>query len=151
MSPFYSPSRYWERLEAYASREDFGFVTGRLGAELVGYALGYPLSPGSGWWRGIRGDVDQPLLTETGHRTFAFNELMVRPQWRRRGYASALHDALLRDRPEARATLLVRPDNTAARHAYRSWGWYKIGELQPFDDAPIFDAMVLDLHDQAGV
>jgi GNAT superfamily N-acetyltransferase len=40
------------------------------------------------------------LLTETGQRTFAFNELMVRPQWRRRGYATALHDALLRHRPE---------------------------------------------------
>ncbi|MGQ0719558.1 MAG: GNAT family N-acetyltransferase [Pseudonocardiales bacterium] len=72
---------------------------------------------------------------------------MVRPQWRRRGYASALHDALLRHRHEERATLLVRPDNTAAHHAYRSWGWHKIGELQPFDDAPIFDAMVLALHE----
>lgn len=38
--PFYSLSRYWERLDAYASRDGFGFVTGRLGAELVGYALG---------------------------------------------------------------------------------------------------------------
>lgn len=28
---------------AYAARDGFGFVTGRLGAELVGYALGYPL------------------------------------------------------------------------------------------------------------
>ncbi|HEY6422197.1 MAG TPA: GNAT family N-acetyltransferase [Pseudonocardiaceae bacterium] len=144
---FYSPARYWERLAAYASRDGFGLVTGRLDAELVGYALGYPLPAGSGWWRGIRGEVDQALLTETGQRTFAFNELMVRPQWRRRGYASALHDALLRRRPEARATLLVRPDNTAAHLAYRSWGWHKIGELQPFDDAPIFDAMVLELHE----
>ena len=144
--PFYSPSRYWERLAAYASRDGFGFVTGRLGAELVGYALGYPLPAGSGWWRGIRGEVDQASLVETGQRTFAFNELMVRPQWRRRGYATALHDALLRHRPETRATLLVRPDNIAAHLAYLSWGWYKIGELQPFDDSPIFDAMVRELH-----
>ncbi|MGH3973948.1 MAG: GNAT family N-acetyltransferase [Pseudonocardiaceae bacterium] len=143
--PFYFISRYWERLAAYASRDGFGFVTGRLGVEMVGYALGYPLPAGSGWWRGMRGDVDESLLTETGRRTFAFNELMVRPRWRRRGYASALHDALLRNRPEARATLLVRPDNTTARRAYQSWGWRKIGELQPFDDAPIFDALMLDL------
>ncbi len=113
--PFYSLSRYWERLVTYAARDGFGFVTGRLGVEMVGYALGYPLPAGSGWWRGMRGDVDESLLTETGRRTFAFNELMVRPQWRRRGYASALHNALLRNRPEARTTLLVRPDNTAAR------------------------------------
>jgi ribosomal protein S18 acetylase RimI-like enzyme len=144
--PFYSLPRYWERLEAYASRDGFGFVTGWRGTELVGYALGYPLPAGSAWWRGIRGEVDPALLTETGQRTFAFNELMVRPQWRRRGYATALHDALLCHRPESRATLLVRPDNTAAHRAYRSWGWHKIGELQPFDDAPIFDAMVRELR-----
>jgi ribosomal protein S18 acetylase RimI-like enzyme len=144
--PFYSLSRYWERLAAHASCDGFGFVTGRLGAELVGYALGYPLPAGSGWWRGIRGEVDEALLAETGQRIFAFTELMVRPRWRRRGYATGLHDALLRHRPEERATLLVRPDNTAAHLAYRSWGWTKIGELQPFDDAPIFDAMVRELH-----
>ncbi|MGH4014109.1 MAG: GNAT family N-acetyltransferase [Pseudonocardiaceae bacterium] len=145
--PFYSWPRYWERLEAYSSRDGFGFVTGRLDDELVGYALGFPLPAGSGWWRGMRGEIDPALLTETGQRTFAVNELMVRPRWRRRGYARALHDALLRTRPEARATLLVRPDNTAARQAYRSWGWYKVGELQPFFDSPIFAAMVRDLQE----
>lgn len=145
--PFYSWPRYWERLAAYASRDGFGFVTGRLDGDLIGYALGYPLPAGSGWWRGIRGEVDQALLTETGNCTFAINELMVRPQWRRRGYAGALHDALLRNRPEERATLLVRPDNTPAQAAYRSWGWYKLGELQPFDDAPVFDAMVRELSE----
>jgi GNAT superfamily N-acetyltransferase len=142
---FYSPGRYWERLEAYASRDGFGFVTGRIDGDLAGYALGYPLPAGSRWWGGIRGRVDPALLTETGQRTFALNELMVRPPWRRRGYARELHDALLRSRPEQRATLLVRPDNTPALQAYLSWGWYRIGELQPFADAPIFDAMVLDL------
>ncbi len=79
-------------------------------------------------------------------RTFAINEIMVRPAWRRRGYARALHDALLYDRPEERAILLVLPDNTAAQAAYRSWGWYKLGELQPFEDSPVFDAMVWELR-----
>ena len=143
--PFYSLPRYWERLSAYATRDGFCFATGRLGGELICYALGYPLPAGSGWWRGLRGEVDQALITETGTRTFAGNEIMVRSPWRRLGYARALHDAILHSRSEERATLLVRPDNTAARAAYLSWGWYKIGELQPFDDAPIFDAMILDL------
>jgi hypothetical protein len=31
---------------------------------------------------------------------------------------------------------------TPARRAYLSWGWRKIGELRPFDDAPVYDAMV---------
>lgn len=145
--PFYALPRYWERLAAYAARDGFGFATGRLDGELICYALGYPLPAGSGWWRGLRGEVDPELLTETGRRTFAGNEIMVRSPWRGRGYARALHDALRRTRTEERATLLVRPDNTAARTAYLSWGWRKIGELQPFDDSPVFDAMILELRD----
>lgn len=144
--PFHSLPRYWERVEAYASRDGFGFVTGSVDGELIGYALGYPLPARSRWWEGIRGEVAPDLLAETGNRTFAINELMVRPGWRRRGYARELHDALLSNRPEQRATLLVRPDNTPAQAAYRSWGWSKLGELQPFPDAPVFDAMILDLR-----
>lgn len=144
--PFYSLPRYWERLAAYASREGFAFATGRLDGELICYALGYPLPANTRWWQGMRTEVDPALLTETGKRTFAGNEIMVRPQWRRRGYARTLHDALVRTRTEERATLLVRPENTAARTAYLSWGWRKIGELQPFEDAPVFDAMVRELQ-----
>ena len=143
--PFYSLPRYWERLEAYAARDGFALVAGRLDNELVGFALGYTLPAGSRWWRGFRGEVEPALLTETGERTFPLNELMIRTAWRRRGYARALHDALLRNRQEQRATLLVRPDNVAAHAAYRSWGWYKLGELQPFADSPVFDAMMRQL------
>jgi hypothetical protein len=50
---------------------------------------------------------------------------------------SALHDALLQGRAEERGALLVLPDNVPARAAYHSWGWYQIGELQPFADAPV--------------
>lgn len=143
--PFFSVPRYWERLAAYAQRDGFSVVTGRLADEWVGYALGYTLPAGSRWWQGFRGEVDTALLTEDGHRTFALTEIMVRAQWRRRGHARALHDALLADRAEERATLLVLPDNIAARSAYHQWGWRKLGVLQPFDDAPVYDSLVLDL------
>ncbi len=143
--PFFSLPRYWERLEGYASRDGFSLGTGRLGGELIGYALGYTLPAGSRWWSGLRGEVDPKLLVEDGHRTFALTEIMVRERWRRRGHARALHDALLSGRQEERATLLVLPDNVPARTAYLAWGWYKLGELQPFDDAPVYDAMVREL------
>ena len=143
--PFFSPPRYWQRLNAYAARAGFAFAAGRLDNELIGYTFGYTLPAGSNWWQDLRGNVDPALLTETGERTFSVTDLLVRPPWRRRGYARALHDSLLSNRPEARATLLVLPDNTPAYTAYQSWGWYKLGELQPFDDAPIFDAMVREL------
>ena len=94
---------------------------------------------------GLRSEPDPEFTEEDSARTFALTEMMVRRTCRRRGYARALHDALLSHRHESRATLLVRPDNDAARLAYRSWGWYKVGDLQPFDDAPVFEAMVQEL------
>ncbi|MBF9129688.1 GNAT family N-acetyltransferase [Plantactinospora sp. S1510] len=144
-TPFFSVPRYWDRLVAYASRDGFSAVAGRIEDQLIGYALGYALPQGSRWWSGLRDDVEPALLTEDGRRTFALNEIMVREAFRRRGYAKLLHDALLAGRPEERATLLVLPDNIPARSAYRLWGWYKLGRLQPFNDAPVYDAMVLDL------
>jgi GNAT superfamily N-acetyltransferase len=136
----------WERVEAYASREGYSLVLGRVDGELVGYTMGLTLPAGSAWWRGLRTGADPALLIEDGHRTFALTYMMVRAPWRRRGYARALHDALLGDRTEERATLLVLPDNVPARSAYDSWGWYEIGKLQPFADAPVYDALVLYLH-----
>jgi len=144
-SPFFTPERYWERVEAYATRDGYGLVLGRVDGELVGYAMGFTLPAGSAWWKGLLTPVDPALTTEDGHRTFALTYMMLRVAYRRRGYARALHDALLKARPEQRAALLVLPDNIPARTAYLAWGWYQIGELQPFPDAPVYEAMVLKL------
>jgi ribosomal protein S18 acetylase RimI-like enzyme len=144
--PFFSLPRYWERLDAYAKRKGFSLVIGSIDGKIVGYALGYTLPEGSGWWQGLRGEIDPALLTEDGSRTFALTEIMVRADWRRLGHARRLHDSLLANRSEERATLLVLPDNIPARTAYLSWNWYKLGDLRPFDDAPTYEAMVLDLR-----
>jgi GNAT superfamily N-acetyltransferase len=143
--PFFSTPRYWERLEGYATRQGFSITIGELEGQPVGYALGYTLPSGSGWWRGLQADIDEAELHEDGTRTFALTEIMVREPWRRRGYARRLHDHLLADRKEERATLLVLPDNTPAQAAYSSWGWRKLGGLKPFDDSPTYDAMVVRL------
>jgi ribosomal protein S18 acetylase RimI-like enzyme len=70
---------------------------------------------------------------------------MVHPDWQRRGIARLLHDDLLHDRPEERATLLVEEESTAAQRAYSSWGWRKLGKLRPYPDAPHYDALILPL------
>ncbi|MFJ8577939.1 GNAT family N-acetyltransferase [Micromonospora sp. NPDC093277] len=143
--PFFSPERYWDRLVAYAGRDGFRAVVGDFDGALVGYALGYTLPAESPWWGGLLSNVDARTLVETGDRTFALNEIMVRERWRRRGIARRLHDALIKQVTAERATLLVLPDNVAAQAAYRGWGWQKLGELQPFHDAPVYDAMILNL------
>ncbi|MFK0250872.1 GNAT family N-acetyltransferase [Amycolatopsis azurea] len=138
------PARFWERLEAYAKWPGFALVTGQVADELIGYTLGYRLPNRSAWWRGFRGDVDPELLVENGERTFAVTQLMVLPDWQRRGYAKQLHDALLHDRTEERATLLEKPDNVPALMAYLSWSWQRFGQLQPFDDAPVYESLIHD-------
>jgi len=92
--PFSTPARFWERLEAYASRSGFSMVTSRASGALVGFALGYPLPSGSRWWTHLRGlhQHDTDFLREDGRRTFAVNELMVDPSRRGRGIGRALHD-----------------------------------------------------------
>ncbi len=142
---FFTPERFWERLTGYGQRPGFRLVMGQIGNALVGFTLGETLPKDSGWWRGFRGNPPAGLLMETGSRTFAVNELMVRPAWRRNGFAKALSDALLADRTEERATLLVRAENTVASMAYAAWGFSIIGQIQPFADSPVYEAMVRNL------
>ncbi len=111
----------------------------------VGLALGYALPAGARWWAGLTTPAEPGMTEETGRRTFALNELMVSPDWQRRGVAHALHDELLGHRGEDRATLLVREDNTTAQRAYGRWGWQKVGKVQPFPDSPHYDALILPL------
>jgi ribosomal protein S18 acetylase RimI-like enzyme len=145
--PFRTPERFWDRLDAYASRAGFAMVTGHIDDDLVGFALGYTLPENSRWWTGLLGPHtdDADFTREDGTRTFAFNELMVYPGWRGHGFGHALHDALLGARGERRATLLVRPDNEPVRSAYLRWGWRVVGEIHPFADSPTFDALVRSL------
>ncbi|MGA6165848.1 GNAT family N-acetyltransferase [Amycolatopsis magusensis] len=149
-APFFAPDRFWERLESYAQWPGFSLVT-LHDDDLIGYSLGYRLPPRSAWWRGFLGDVEPQELVEDGERTFAVTQLMVLPARQRQGHGRALHDALLRRRPERRATLLVKPDNVPARTAYLSWGWELFGQVRPFEDAPVYDSLMLtSMPDQGG-
>ncbi|NED57582.1 GNAT family N-acetyltransferase [Micromonospora aurantiaca] len=141
--PRYTAERYEQQLAAHMPREGWELVTAYVDDELVGYVYGFPLGPDSHWWDGIHEPVPDGFTDEDGQRTYAVCELLVRRSWQRRGIARALHDALLSTRREARATLLVRPDNVAAQQAYDSWGWQPAGWLRPTrEGAPLFEVRV---------
>lgn len=143
---FFGEERYRRQLGGHMSAPGWDVVTARHGAELVGYAYGFPLPERSRWWEGLRTEVPTGFTTETGTRTFAISEIMVRAPWRRRGVARALHDELLAGRTEERATLLTEPDNVATQAACAQWGWRKVAELRPhWDGAPLYDAFILPL------
>ncbi|MFD0575216.1 GNAT family N-acetyltransferase [Dactylosporangium darangshiense] len=144
-SAFYDPDRFLQRVRGYMRSPGFELVIATIETEPAGLALGYALPEGARWWQGLTTHVDPDAIAENGHRTFALCELMVRPKLQRLGIARAIHDELLHKRPEDRATLLVREDNTAAQVAYAKWGWTKIGKLKPYPDSPNYDALLLPL------
>jgi ribosomal protein S18 acetylase RimI-like enzyme len=122
--PFFSRERFVDRLGRHLAASGFELVIARLGQQLIGYSYGFSR---------MREDK------------FIVCELMVLPAYQRQGIAKRLHDELLDGRGEQSAELLVEKDNLPAQAAYQSWGWQKVGDLQPFADAPNYDVMVIGL------
>jgi GNAT superfamily N-acetyltransferase len=145
-SPFDAIDEFLRRFDAYVQRPGFVLVMAYQDGQPVGQAWGWPLDRESRWWRGLIDEPEPGFTQEDGRRTFAFSELMVRRERTGQGVAHALHDELLADRPEQRATLLVRSENATAYRAYTRWGWRKATELRPaVPHAPLMDVLVLPL------
>ncbi len=126
-------------------RRQPGFVLAEAshGGFLVGYAFGVPLRPSTSWWRELTTPLPDEVTTEHPGRTFALVELLVRPSWRRQGIAATLHDLILEDRPEERATLTVPPTATPAQQAFRKWGWRKIARTRDGGPgSPVSDVLI---------
>lgn len=146
--PFNSVERFDERLSSYASRPGWETVIGYDGGEPVGYAFAVPLAPNTAWWASMLTPLPEGYTTETGTRTLALNEILVRRQWRGTGTARRIHDELVSGRTEERVTLLVDPEagDGKVKANYESWGYEHVGDQQPFPDSPRFAVMMRDLH-----
>lgn len=146
--PFQAEEAFLRRFDVYTTRDGFDLVIAYRGGEAVGQTFGWPLpAPDGGWWKHLLTPVEPGWAEEDGHRTFALSEIMVRKARTGQGIAHALHDELLSARPESRATLLVRPDNTTAYRAYERWGWRKAAQLRnTLPHAPLFDVLTLPLN-----
>jgi ribosomal protein S18 acetylase RimI-like enzyme len=142
--PFDSPGNFLRLLAVHLTRDGYELVTARADGELVGFIYGSTLPADTKWWERQLTPLPGEFTYETGRRTMAVFELLVRSDFRRRGIASRLHAELFRGRSEQRGALSVYPDNDVAKKAYESWGWRKVGRTQPFDDAPVFDSYVIE-------
>ncbi len=148
--PFDSIDAFMRRFDSYASQSSFDLVVAYQGNEAIGQTWGWPLTKLSRWWDGLLSEPAPDFTQENGRRTFALSEIMVSQEWTGKGIAHALHDHLLSARTESRATLLAEPENTRAHRAYLHWGWRKVAQLRPnWDDAPIFDVLILSLDKTA--
>ncbi|GAA2948030.1 GNAT family N-acetyltransferase [Kitasatospora cinereorecta] len=139
--------QFIEHYLLHAQRPGMRLVIARDGETVVGFSYGYYLPPDTGWWTNVDRPLPDDFTHEDGHRTWVILELAVRAPWRRRGVATALHAALLDGLPVQRVTLTVRPEPEAApaQSAYAAWAYRPVGTSHPWEDAPYYTAMVLDL------
>ncbi len=138
--------RFAGRFRVQRRQPGYVLAEARRGEYLVGYASGFPLRPSTSWWRHVTTGLPEEVTAEHPGRTFALCELLVRAPWRRQGIGAALHDLVLRDRPEERATLTVPPAAAPAQAALRAWGWRKVARTR--DGGPgsaVCDVLVLTL------
>lgn len=66
----------------------------------------------------------------------------VRQVW---PWADLLHGALLKERDEDLAVLLVDVSHPKVQGLYETWGYMKAGEQRPFADSPLYAVMVKSL------
>jgi GNAT superfamily N-acetyltransferase len=135
-----------DRFRVQRRQPGFALAVACHGGYLVGYAFGMPLRPSTSWWRHLTTPLPDEITAEHPGRTFALAELLVRASWRRQGIGQALHDLILANRPEERATLTVPPAATPAQQAFRKWGWLKVARTRgEHAGEPVSDVLVTPL------
>lgn len=139
--PFFSVQSFSERLRSHSYPKSWEAVVGYDGDNAIGYAYGSSLSAGSGWWSSVDQPLDPAFTEETGRRTFALFELMIRRPWRGRGLARWVHDELVDARHEERVSLGVECDHPKVKSLYERWGYQSVGKEQPLPDAPLYYLM----------
>ncbi|MFJ2811889.1 GNAT family N-acetyltransferase [Streptomyces sp. NPDC087294] len=140
-------AEFIEHYQVHARRAGMRLVIARDGDQVIGFTYGCLLPADSQWWNNVREDLPDEFTAEDGTRTWVILELAVRKEWRRLGVAAGLHTLLLEGLTVERVTLTVRPEPEAkaAQSAYATWGYREVGLSHPWDEAPFYTAMVLDL------
>lgn len=126
-------------VEHWGSNPGYSCVIAYEGALGVGFAYGAPATPTREWWR------DHLDPTPEKSRTFSFSEMAIRTKYRKTGLAERLTRALMGDRDEDLAVLLVDTKHPRVQALYETWGFRKVGERQPFPDSPVYAVMIAEL------
>jgi hypothetical protein len=142
-------SLFTERFQVQCRQQGFALVEARDDHALAGIIFGLTVKPVSGSsasWQNLTSPVPAQVAAEWAGRTFFIVELLVRAPWRRQHIAQAMHDLLLKDRPEERAMLTALPAAAPAQAAYRKWGWRKVTQKRnPLPGSPLFDVLIKEL------
>jgi ribosomal protein S18 acetylase RimI-like enzyme len=133
------------RFDRHSRKPGFRLVLAEDTGEAVAVGYGYRLPASTTWWSDVLEPVQPDVTAEDGTRTLAMFELGVTPSRRREGLGTRVHAALIADRPEQRVILNVHHAAAAAQAAYKAWGYRRVTVVIPWDSAPTYDVMLLDL------
>jgi GNAT superfamily N-acetyltransferase len=143
---FFSVREFDERLSSYAQAPTWRVVVAYQDGQPAGYVFGDALRPLGRWWQGCEPPLSDDFTRESGSRTVAVREIMVRRPWRGTGLSLDLHQAFLDQFDVERATLLVESSHDKVRRLYESWGYRWVASQPAVPDAPRMDALVLGLR-----
>ncbi|AZM94050.1 GNAT family N-acetyltransferase [Streptomyces sp. W1SF4] len=144
--PNYAVPTVAERLDRYGRTSGFTAVLAFDAEDRpVGYAYGNTVEAGDLWWTRI-GDLTGAY---TRSPTLAVREIGVTTPHRGTGLARRIHDALLADRAERYASLMVNPAAGEGKvlRLYESWGYEPIAPVRPSPDSPVLTAMVRPVNE----
>jgi GNAT superfamily N-acetyltransferase len=121
---FRNRQEFLTRFEAEVQLTAFDMIIGSAAGVVVGYAYGFRDERAGA--AGAGGGRLQGLMASGP--VFALAELLVLPEFRRRGVATSMLERLFARTDAALATVRVGRANEAARAAYGTWGWQDTGE-----------------------
>ncbi|ANW21943.1 hypothetical protein [Streptomyces clavuligerus] len=133
------PQRFPWFVDHWGGHPDFDCVIAFDADEPVAFAYGAPAAPYRETWR------EHLVTAPVKSRTFSFSELAVRTAWRKTGTSELVVRSLLGERTEDLVVLLVDTEHPRVQALYESWGFRKVGERQPFPDAPVCAVMLAEL------
>ena len=107
----------------------FRLIAALKGGEIVGFAYGFPRTPGEAWTEEVAASLPPRLRERWLRGAFGFVEFAVDPRYQGLGVGSTLHDRLLATAQEPRAVLTVHAHAPAARF-YARRGWRRLGWLK---------------------
>lgn len=144
---FYSEERFKSRLTGdYLQAPRFEAVIASDADGLAGFIYGCSLPAGTSWWSGLVDPLPESLTAETGQRTVAVIDFLVAKRCRGAGVGSRLYREFIDGRDEERASLFCSPPQEPAYSIWRHWGYEKVGESRPAEDANLLHAFVKDLR-----
>jgi broad specificity phosphatase PhoE/GNAT superfamily N-acetyltransferase len=126
-----------EQLGTHAARAGFRCATLRLGGRLAGFGYGYTGDRGQWWSDQVAGRTPADVVDEWLGGHLELVELAVDPAVQGRGYATALHDAVLLGAGHDRALLTTWTDDLPAPRLYRRLGWQLLHQ-RVFDDSDLW-------------